>query len=71
MKVKIYAYPTSDGQRVPLWEAQRLAAENGETESDGWTEYTPGPDTHTTDLELIAQALRWASEGQAVRIEIN
>ena len=66
MNVRIYAYPTNNGRRVSLHEAVLM----NDTE-DGWSEQTPEPGTRTTDLELVAQALRWASDGQAVRIEIN
>lgn len=68
MIVKLYAYPTRNGERVPTWEALQMT---GQTEGDGWSEHTPAPGAHVDPLEILALAFKWASEGQAVRVEFN
>ena len=66
MIIKLYVYPTDHMGRVWLSEAASITGQ-----PDGWAEATPDPGTPQTDLELLSQALRWASEGQAVRVEFN
>ena len=70
--IRVFAYPTHNGVRLPLWEAQSLAhTPPGCTPGgalDGWSEE---PADGRDDLEMLSLALRWASEGQAVRIEFN
>ena len=64
--IRVFAYPTHGGSRISLREAQEIAGTPGE--GDGWSEE---PADGRDSLTMLALAMRWASEGQAVRIEFN